>query len=67
MALYTCSRCGGKEQTGWTDYYVRRDMDLPLLCALCDPKQRCHWHGEVARRAQDEAALGEVDAAPVDH
>ena len=61
MSHYTCSQCGGSDNTGWTDYYIRREMDLPLLCAICDPKQRCPYHHDVERHAQDEAGIGEVD------
>jgi hypothetical protein len=49
MAKYVCERCGGQDEKGWTDYYVRVDMGLPLLCAGCDPHQRCHWHNEAER------------------
>lgn len=61
MSLYTCTHCGYQDQTGWTDYYIRLAMHLPALCAVCDPHQRCHWHTEAARRAQDEADFGEVE------
>jgi hypothetical protein len=54
MAKYRCERCGGQDDTGWTDYYVRLDMDLPLLCAACDPRQRCHWHNEMGRVDTEE-------------
>jgi hypothetical protein len=53
MAKYRCERCGGEDDCGWTDYYIRQAMDLPLLCAVCDPRQRCHWHNEVSK-AQEE-------------
>jgi hypothetical protein len=46
MGWYTCERCGNAENTGWTDYYIRLGLELPLLCAVCDPRQRCHWHHE---------------------
>lgn len=59
MAAYRCVYCGRIDFTGWTDYYLRGG---PPICAVCEPRQRCHWHNEVARRAQDEAGLGEVDA-----
>ena len=62
MSLYTCMKCGGVDFVGWTYYYTRRAMDLPVFCATCDPNQRCHYHNDVARRAQDEADIGEVDA-----
>jgi hypothetical protein len=56
MAKYRCERCGGTDDTGWTDYYIRLALDLPLLCAVCDPRQRCHWHNEAMRTDAGETA-----------
>jgi hypothetical protein len=51
MSLYTCERCGEQDHTGWTDYYVRLEMGVPVLCARCDPHQRCYFHHEAAQQS----------------
>jgi hypothetical protein len=65
MAMYRCERCGGQDDTGWTDYYIRLAMELPLLCATCDPRQRCHFHLAAVHAAECDAA--ECDAAEDAH
>jgi hypothetical protein len=44
MASYYCTSCGAWDETGWTYYYIYVAMNLPPLCARCDPRQRCHFH-----------------------
>lgn len=61
MAIYLCTKCGQPENTGWTDYYIHLSMGLPVLCAGCDPRQRCHWHNEATSQAQKKAEIGEID------
>lgn len=46
MAIYLCTRCGQKEDTGWTYYWTYLAMGIPVLCARCDPNQRCHFHAQ---------------------
>ena len=58
MALYTCTRCGQLDNTGWTFYWIWVGYGLPPLCAVCEPIQRCHWHNEQEAAREESATQG---------
>lgn len=51
MPLYLCENpgCGCFDNTGLTDYWVRKSHNLPALCSACSPGL-C-WHGQWERQS----------------
>ena len=43
MSLYRCEKCGCYDNTGLTDYWVRKFEGLAALCSDCSPG--LVWHG----------------------
>jgi hypothetical protein len=55
MALFTCSKRGGDDDTALCNYWSARLRELPLLCSACDPKI-LKWHGEFPRKFDAQQA-----------